>query len=83
MNFNQHKIKIAMVLLGLAASITPAIAQTSKALIYRQRADSMYVRVWTLYKTAAYPHLFSENYPSSKTDSLSPRTSSQYPDLIP
>ena len=70
MNFYQHKIKIALVLLGLAASATQAIAQTNKAIIYRQRADSMYARVWMLYKVAAYPHLFSENYPSSKTDSL-------------
>src|SRR3569833_408111 len=70
MNYKQQKKKKAPLLLGLAASATQAIAHTNKAIIYRQRADSMYARVWTLYKTAAYPHLFSENYPSSKTDSL-------------
>ncbi len=65
-----HKIKIALVLFGLAASAAQVIAQENKASIYRERADSMYTRIWKYYRVPAHKYLFSENYPSSAHDSL-------------
>lgn len=55
---------------AMLLSVTGAFAQNKKSIIYRQRADSMYLRIWKLYRVPAYPHLFAENYPSSKNDSL-------------
>jgi hypothetical protein len=44
-------------------------AQTSSK-EYLERAESMYANVWKNYRVPAYPGLFSENFPSKGTDTL-------------
>ncbi|MFD0794516.1 glycoside hydrolase family 76 protein [Mucilaginibacter litoreus] len=38
--------------------------------IYKQRAEAMYGLVWKSYRVSKYTGLFSENYPTGKSDSL-------------
>ncbi|TWR24975.1 hydrolase [Mucilaginibacter achroorhodeus] len=41
-----------------------------KAEEYKQRAEAIYQLVWNRYRVNKYPGLFSENYPTGKSDSL-------------
>ncbi|RFZ89934.1 hydrolase [Mucilaginibacter conchicola] len=40
------------------------------ARVYKQRAENMYQLVWKRYRVSKYTGLFSENYPTGKSDSL-------------
>lgn len=46
------------------------MAQADTSKIYRERAQSMYQHIWKHYRVSKYTGLFSEKYPSGKSDSL-------------
>lgn len=51
-----------------AIVLTSGAQDTSK--LYLQRAQTMYANIWKHYRVPAHTGLFSENFPSSKNDTL-------------
>ncbi|OOQ57756.1 glycoside hydrolase family 76 protein [Mucilaginibacter pedocola] len=70
MNFKNY-LRLAFSAAAFSAWFSPCIAQQKNtALVYKQRAEEMYARVWKLYRVPAQKGLFAENYPSNKKDTL-------------
>jgi hypothetical protein len=65
------KVRLIAFVTGFLILVLPLFgpAQDSSA-IYLKRAESLYTTIWTLYRTPAYPGLFTESYPSHHNDTL-------------
>jgi len=71
MNIIEHKIWV-VVAIAFVVVMAPQLssAQQNSAEEYQQRAETMFQKVWTLYRVQGHSGLFSENYPSNKKDTL-------------
>ncbi|WP_039865932.1 glycoside hydrolase family 76 protein [Pedobacter sp. BAL39] len=71
MNIVEHKIRAIIIVIFMIALVPESSsAQENRAEEYQQRAETMFHKVWTLYRVQAHAGLFLENYPSNKKDTL-------------
>lgn len=70
MKIIKNKVRCGLLMVVMTIGHITTNAQENKSMLYLQRAESMYARIWKHYRVPAYPGLFLENFPSNKKDSL-------------
>lgn len=71
MNFINNYLRFIVSAWVLVGCFQTSVAQQKNtATEYQQRAESMYANIWKRYRVPSQKGLFSENYPSTKKDTL-------------
>ena len=71
MNFKNNYLRFVACALAIVCCCQLSVAQNkSVEAAYQQRAEEMYANIWKRYRVPSQKGLFSENYPSNKTDKL-------------